>query len=101
MPQPEGNVATRTPELLSAAVTDAGFDDVRTAQVDVVWRSPTIEDTVRQCEDVIRNLARFADLAVVPTAHLRAALRRATEPYVRGDGVCVPTTALLAAGRKR
>jgi ubiquinone/menaquinone biosynthesis C-methylase UbiE len=97
---PGGIFSLGDPAALASLTKDAGFDEVRTEEIDVIFRAADIDSHVQRVSSLAGPLA--AAFRAASPDQLAATRRTAADlaaPYTTDAGIEVPGRALLVAGR--
>lgn len=100
---PEGMAALTQPGAFVREMEAAGFQDVAVQTAEGAWTWPSADglaDAAGAADRLFRFAPDYAGLDGEARARLRPALRRAAGRYADGDGVRVPSSALVAVGRR-
>lgn len=100
LPRPEGVTALREPDAFRSELAAAGFHDVETRSVDVVWSAPSIDAFLEQSGPLYERMPVYSELSQADRDRLVPALRKAAERARVDDGLRVVATALVGAGRR-
>ena len=89
------------PALFAAALTHAGFTEVRVATIDQHWSlADAGEFFTTMCAGTVRTGALLAAQDPAAFARIRTAVESACEAYRQGGRVVLPMPAVMATGRR-
>jgi SAM-dependent methyltransferase len=92
-----GAAAWGDPQVLEAALNDAGLEQVAVTEHRLDWTFPSRDWIVRQAHNLFRMFPSWTELTQAEREHVVA---RAVASLGESDPPCVPTTALFAVGQK-
>lgn len=97
---PEGMAALNPPGALASAMEAVGFSAIKVQTMEGEWTWPYADDLVSAADRLFRFAPDYAALDQNGRDRLRPALSEVARRYTIGGEVRVPSTALVATGRR-